>query len=79
MNLAGGIVVFIIIWWVIFFMTLSWGIKPNKGDVDGVPAGAPEEANIKKKMIVTTIISILLWGLFYTLIKTGVLTYEIFV
>ncbi len=79
MTIAGGIVVFIIIWWVVFFMTLSWGIRPNVKDVKGVPAGAPEKPNVKKKMIITTVLACLLWGVFFALIKTGVLTYEIFI
>ena len=79
MNIAGGIVVYIIFWWILFFMTLSWGIKPNKGDVAGVPAGAPEKPAIKKKMITTTIIASIIWIIFYGLIKVGVLSYEIFI
>lgn len=79
MGWISGIVVFILIWWVVFFMTLPMRIKRNDGDVGGVPAGAPEKPYIKFKLLLTTAVTIFLWVVFYALIETGVLTYEIFI
>lgn len=78
MGWLSGIVTFILIWWVVIFTTLPLKIERNKGDVDGVPAGAPEQAHLKFKLILTTIISCVLWLIYFALVETGVLSHEIF-
>lgn len=78
MGLLGGIVSFLLIWWMILFMTLPLRIhRQNPGDRHGSDPGAPDHPHLKYKIILTTILSLVLWGILYTLIQTGVLTYEI--
>lgn len=79
MGLISGIVVFILIWWVVFFTTLPLRVERNKGDVPGVPGGAPEKPHLKFKALLTTGITIALWLLYYFLIEQGYLTHEIFI
>lgn len=50
-------VVFIISWWLILLALLPVGVRGQHEDykpTDGTDPGAPQEANLKKKMVWTT-------------------------
>ena len=55
MDLVGGVVVFIISWWLSFFCVLPIGVQgqfEDDGDVvDGTEAGAPKQPMLKKKVL----------------------------
>ena len=77
MNLTGGIVLFAVIWFLIFFMALQ--IRPRSqadaGEVvPGTPAGAPAEVQMKRKVVWTTLITIVLWSVIASVILSGAVT-----
>ncbi len=58
MNLVGGIVVFLISWWVCLFVVLPIGVRGQFEDgdiVEGTEEGAPAEPMMRKKLIWATI------------------------
>ncbi|MBL61473.1 MAG: hypothetical protein CMI85_05040 [Candidatus Pelagibacter sp.] len=66
MSLIGGIVVFIVLWWIILFLILPKGInsQKEKGNIiEGTDPGAPLNANIFKKLIITTILTLILFAI----------------
>ncbi len=65
MEWFSGIVVFVIIWWVALFAVLPWGIVHDESE----GTGAPKIPNLKKKMLITTGITIVLWIVVYVLIE----------
>jgi predicted secreted protein len=76
MGWVSGVVVYILIWWIVIFMTLPYGNKPiESGGEDGF-SGAPKISNIKGKMIVTSLISLALWVIAFVLIKTEVFDFH---
>jgi len=65
MGITGSIVVFVVIWWLIFFMTLPFGVRSQWEDDqvgEGTDAGAPQITGLGKKALVTTGITIILWA-----------------
>lgn len=77
MNLTGGIVLFAVIWFLVFFIALQ--IRPNSqaesGEiVPGTPAGAPANVQMKRKVIWTTMITIVLWSSIAATILSGAVT-----
>jgi predicted secreted protein len=58
MDLIGGIVIFIISWWLSFFVVLPIGVKGQFEDggevIEGTEEGAPKKAMVKKKMLWAT-------------------------
>lgn len=64
MDPVGGIVVFIISWWLSFFVVLPIGVKgqfEDGGDVvEGSEEGAPREPMIRKKVIWASIGAVVL-------------------
>ena len=60
-----GVVAYVIIWWVVIFAVLPFGVRPlPKGD-PGHAAGAPAHPRLALKVAVTTVVAALIWlGLF---------------
>jgi predicted secreted protein len=75
MNLTGGIVLFAVIWFITFFVALQ--IRPDSQQeagevVPGTPPGAPANFQLKKKVIWTTMIAIVLWSVIAGVVLSGV-------
>ena len=61
MDIAAGIVVYILLWWWVFFMALPIGIQRNESAEAGHDTGAPKKTHLWLKFIATSCISIVLW------------------
>ncbi|MPZ40120.1 MAG: DUF1467 family protein [Rhizobiales bacterium] len=61
MSLATGIAIYFIIWWLVLFMVLPWGIRSQQeegGDVvSGSDPGAPVIPRLWWKLVWTTVIA----------------------
>jgi predicted secreted protein len=68
-----GVAVYFIIWWVVIFAVLPWGVR-SVDDADiarGHAAGSPKRPRILLKMAVTTVIAAIIWTLVYAVIESG--------
>ncbi|NBX73569.1 MAG: DUF1467 family protein [Alphaproteobacteria bacterium] len=72
MDFFSGVVVFTAIWWIVIFMVLPMNMGAPEKDVKGAMPGAPQQANIRKKLVVTTGVTVVLWVIVYSLIKLEV-------
>lgn len=76
MNIFSALVVYVCIWWVVFFCTLPFGIenigKPKKGEMPG----APVDPGLKRKAIIATIISAVLWAVAFAVIKSDLISFH---
>lgn len=62
MDRFTAFVVFVLIWWVVLFAVLPWGIRPVDVPIDsGGWQGAPERPMLGRKLAATTAISAVLW------------------
>ncbi len=80
MGLTSGAVVYIVIWWIVFFMTLPIGVRPpheaGEKAQPGNEAGAPVQPHIWIKIAVTSMIAAVLWGGFYWLMGTDLISFR---
>lgn len=80
MNLGGAVVIFVLIWWSVFFAVLPWGVRGRwEADDDGVHGaepGAPVKPDLKRKALITTGISAVLWAITVAIILSGVINYR---
>jgi len=79
MDLAEGIVLFIMIWWVTLFVMLPIGVRSQEEDghvTPGTERAAPSRPNILKKALWTTGVSILVWLICYGIIVSGVISLQ---
>lgn len=79
MNWFSAFVLFAVIWFLTLFVVLPLRLK-TQGDmgsvVPGTQAGAPEDAQIKTRFLVTTVAATIIWAVVAGVIISGVLTIE---
>jgi predicted secreted protein len=69
MNWVSGALIFLIIWWTVIFIVLPWGIERDQ-------RGIPIKAHMKKKLVMTTSISVILWLVVYAMIQFGIIDFR---
>lgn len=76
MGWFGGIVTFILIWWLVLFMVIPFGVRTiGQEDIaKGHDAGAPQESRIGRKLAVTTLVTAILWSAVYFIVDSGVIS-----
>jgi predicted secreted protein len=77
MTISAAIVLLAVIWFLLLFIALPLNIKTQKESgktVPGTPSSAPENLNLKKKIIMVSIFTIIIWVPIITLIMSGILT-----
>ncbi|WP_119303238.1 DUF1467 family protein [Dongia deserti] len=67
--------IFLLIWFVVLFAVLPWGVRHTPEPEPGHDPGAPVNPNLGRKALVTTAISLVLWGVYYYV--TQVLGYSL--
>ncbi|MDP6874956.1 MAG: DUF1467 family protein [Alphaproteobacteria bacterium] len=77
MGLVTGILIYAVIWWLVLFMVLPFGVRTVReegGEVrQGEAASAPARPRIVLKMLVTTVISGLIMGLILAAMEAGLI------
>ncbi len=79
MGWATGTAVYLVIWWLVIFMVLPWGAQSviDHDDVKkGHAPGAPKKPRMVLKIAITTVISGVVWGIVYTVIDSGVVSFR---
>ena len=62
--------VYIMVWMIVFFMSLPIGISVSENSEIGNANSAPNNTYLKRKVLFSTLISIIPTGLIYWLIET---------
>jgi predicted secreted protein len=79
-DFAGSIAIYIIFWWMVLFGVLPMfraGDVLDKEDVaKGMDAGAPKNPRLMIKFAITTVISAVLFGLFYWAMASGAISLQ---
>jgi predicted secreted protein len=74
MSITSAIVLYAVIWFMTFLIAIPIRLQ-TQGDVGkvipGTHAGAPEHHQLKKKAIITTIVSAVLWVIIAGIILSG--------
>ena len=79
MSVTSAFVLFAVIWFLTFLIVIPFKIK-TQGDIGvvlkGTQAGTPEVHDLRKKAIITTGVSLILWLLITILIVSEIVTIE---
>ena len=66
-TISTALAVYFVIWWITLFLTLPFGVRSQHedgaGGTDGTDPGAPVLARMGRKLIWTTIISAVFFGI----------------
>ncbi len=81
MGPTSALVLFAVIWFMTLFVVLPLRLK-TQGDVGeivpGTQAGAPHDLNMRRKLKITTIASVMIFAVLATIIISGAITVEDF-
>ncbi len=69
MSLVSYIVVFLMIWMILFFISLPIGVNVSKHHPEGFANSAPDKTNLKSKLIISFLISFIPTSLIYWVIE----------
>ncbi|HEY1474569.1 MAG TPA: DUF1467 family protein [Pseudolabrys sp.] len=79
MSLATVIAIYFIIWWVVLFAILPWGVRSQEesGEVaPGTDPGAPAVHRIWRKLLWTTVTAAVVFGVLAAIYKGGLIPLE---
>lgn len=76
MSLVSGIVSFVIIWWLVFFMMLPIGVRRNDNPEPGHDHGAPEKPALWRKALVTSLIAAVLFLIWWYMNIAGMVGFS---
>lgn len=77
MAITSAIVLYAVIWFLMLFIVLPIRLKTQQDVgvvVPGTPASAPVDPQLKKRALIVTAITTVLWAILYMLIVTDTLT-----
>ena len=74
MDVVGGIVTYIMIWWVVFFAILPFGVRQAEISDPAHAVGAPANPRVLFKMLIASLISFLLWFGVDQLFRSGLIS-----
>ena len=79
MNIATVIAIYFIIWWVVLFAILPWGVRSQQesGEVTpGTDPGAPATHLVWRKLLWTTVIAAVVFGIVTAAYKADLIPFE---
>jgi predicted secreted protein len=79
MSLTGALAIFFIIWWVVLFTVLPWGVRTQQEDGEVVPgtvSSAPSRPSLIRKMAITTVIAAAIFAIFYVVYTNGLVSLD---
>jgi predicted secreted protein len=71
--------IYFIIWWLVFFTVLPWGVRSQEEHaavVYGTDPGAPMKHGLKAKLLWTTVVSTIVFAIFYWAFVTRAVALE---
>jgi predicted secreted protein len=71
--------IYFIVWWLVFFAVLPWGARSQHEEgeiVPGTDPGAPAIHGLATKLVWTTAVASVVFGLFYWAYVTRAITFE---
>jgi predicted secreted protein len=78
-SISTGFAIYFVLWWIVLFLTLPFGVRSQHEDGEGAPGtdpGAPIVSRMGRKLIWTTVISAVIFGLAMLAYNAGYLNIE---
>ena len=76
MSFVSGLVVYILLWWWVFLMTLPFGSEAPDAIEPGHATSAPAKPMLWRKAVITTLIAGILYAIVYWMIVSEVISLD---
>jgi predicted secreted protein len=64
MSISTAIATYFLVWWIMLFAVLPWGVRPQEKDAPpGTDPGAPMLPRLGLKLIWTTVVAAVVWAI----------------
>jgi predicted secreted protein len=74
MTIATGIAMYVVVWWIVLFAILPWGVRPTtEPGGRGQMSGAPEKPMMGKKILWTSVAAAFVWALIFAIVQSDFL------
>ena len=78
-SISTALAIYFVLWWIVLFLTLPFGVRSQHEDGGGAPGtdpGAPIASQMGRKLIWTTLISAVIFGIGMLAYNAGYLNIE---
>ncbi|HEY3679897.1 MAG TPA: DUF1467 family protein [Bradyrhizobium sp.] len=78
-TISTAFAIYFVIWWIVLFLTLPFGVRSQQEDGETVPGsdpGAPVVTNMGRKLIWTTVISAVFFAVAWLAYDAGYLNID---
>lgn len=76
MSFWYALFIYLLIWWVTLFMILPLGVERHDEPGKGYDSGAPKSADIKKKLLLNTLVSAIIMAVIWVLVEIDVIRWR---
>jgi len=76
MTIGTGIAVYVVIWWLVLFTVLPWGVQRSEQAEPGHAVEAPSNPRIFFKFVITTVIATILFAIAWWLIDSDLISFR---
>ncbi len=76
MQWLTGVLVYFVMWWIVLFAVLPWGVRPPDEPGEGHADSAPERPRLLLKFGVTTVIAGVIWLGYYFVVASGMVSFR---
>ncbi len=76
MHWASGILVFVVLWWLVIFAVLPWGVRIPEKAARGHADSAPVQPMLLRKVLATTAITAVLWVVVYLIVTSDLISFR---
>lgn len=70
MSFTIGLIIYVMIWVVVLFLVLPWGVRIPQKVEKGHATSAPENPRIGFKFLITSVVSAFFWVIAYLILKS---------
>ena len=81
MSIASGVAIYFLIWWLVLFAVLPFGVRTQaeEGDIiEGTAHSAPMRPFILRKVLATTLVSGVIFAVLVWIYRSGIVTLDTF-
>ena len=78
-TISTGFAIYFVLWWIVLFLTLPFGVRSQHEDGVGSPGtdpGAPIASKMGRKLIWTTLLSAVIYAAAFAAYRAGFLTID---
>jgi predicted secreted protein len=76
MRWVTGLAVYFVVWWIVLFAVLPFGVRQQENPQPGFDRGAPARPLLLVKVVATTLVSFVVWLGIYFAVTKGIIDFR---